>query len=183
MPLSRHSVGTYQEMSSHATRQKPSVTVISARWATVDWSWPKEWNYCAQANLQLGFFFFFLKHRQGMNCRTFSPNPRTWGESHHHFFFFFFTTVLSHLDFLYWKFRLPSPGKNQLWVAPSDLLRMLSDMDYRIFSMCTAVNAYDCHGGVLILRVCTETQWKLTLGKKKYSAALGSQAASVACLE
>ena len=29
------------------------VTVISARWATVDWSWPKEWKWCAHANLHL----------------------------------------------------------------------------------------------------------------------------------
>ena len=28
-----------------------SVTVISARWAIVDYSWRKEWNKCAQANL------------------------------------------------------------------------------------------------------------------------------------
>ena len=28
-----------------------SVTVISAHLATVDWFWPKEWNYCVQANL------------------------------------------------------------------------------------------------------------------------------------
>ena len=28
-----------------------SVTVIYVHWATVDWSWPKEWNWCAQANL------------------------------------------------------------------------------------------------------------------------------------
>ena len=26
-------------------------TVISACWATVDWSWPKEWNWCVQADL------------------------------------------------------------------------------------------------------------------------------------
>ena len=30
-----------------------SVTVVSASWATVDWSRPKEWNYCARANLHL----------------------------------------------------------------------------------------------------------------------------------
>ena len=29
-----------------------SVTVILARWATVDWFWPKEWNKCAWANFQ-----------------------------------------------------------------------------------------------------------------------------------
>ena len=51
MPMSRHSVGTFQETSSHATRQGNSVTIISACWATVDWSWPKEWNLCAQAKL------------------------------------------------------------------------------------------------------------------------------------
>ena len=40
--------------SSHATRQrKPSATVVPARWATVDWSWHKEWNQCARANLHL----------------------------------------------------------------------------------------------------------------------------------
>ena len=29
----------------------PLVTVISAHWATMNWSWPKEWNLCAWANL------------------------------------------------------------------------------------------------------------------------------------
>ena len=28
-----------------------SATVVSARWATMDRSWPKEWNYCARANV------------------------------------------------------------------------------------------------------------------------------------
>ena len=32
------------------TRQRLS-TVVSARWATVDWSKPKEWNWCARADL------------------------------------------------------------------------------------------------------------------------------------
>ena len=31
--------------------RKHSITVISARWATLDWSWPKEWNQCVRANL------------------------------------------------------------------------------------------------------------------------------------
>ena len=44
MLLSRQSVGTYQETSSHATHQEHLVTVGSARWATVRWTWPKEWN-------------------------------------------------------------------------------------------------------------------------------------------
>ena len=42
MPLSRHSVGTIQgnELTCDSVREH-SVTVISARWATIDWSWPK----------------------------------------------------------------------------------------------------------------------------------------------
>ena len=47
IPLSRHSMGTYQEMSIHAA------TVILARWATVDQSWHNEWNKLVQANLHL----------------------------------------------------------------------------------------------------------------------------------
>ena len=44
MPLFRHSVGTYQETSSHATRQETLGHSRLSRWATVDWFWPKEWN-------------------------------------------------------------------------------------------------------------------------------------------
>ena len=45
MPLSRYSVGTYQERSSQTQLvREHSATVVSARWATVGWSWPKEWN-------------------------------------------------------------------------------------------------------------------------------------------
>ena len=52
MPLSRHSVGTYQETRSHAKLVgEHSTTVVSARWATVDRSWRKEWNLCARADL------------------------------------------------------------------------------------------------------------------------------------
>ena len=50
MPLSRHTVKTNKETSSHATRREHSATVVSARWAIVDWSWPKVWNKCAGAN-------------------------------------------------------------------------------------------------------------------------------------
>ena len=42
-----------------------SATVVPAHWATVDWSWYEEWNYCAWAGL------------------TFSQHPRKWGKSHH----------------------------------------------------------------------------------------------------
>ena len=48
-----------------------SATVVPARWATVDWSWPKEWNYCAWANLHLKKKE--KKCRWGMNGWTFSP--------------------------------------------------------------------------------------------------------------
>ena len=47
-----------------------SVTVVSACWATVDWSWPKEWNQCGRAD-----FHFKKNRRRGMNCRTFSQIP------------------------------------------------------------------------------------------------------------
>ena len=40
-----------------------SATVISARWATVDWSWHNKWNWCAQAN----FRFKKKKEVQGGN--------------------------------------------------------------------------------------------------------------------
>ena len=44
MPLSRRSVGTYQERVHTQLVREHSVTVVSAHWATVDWSWPREWN-------------------------------------------------------------------------------------------------------------------------------------------
>ena len=31
--------------------RKRSTTVVSARWATVDWPWHKEWNKCGRANV------------------------------------------------------------------------------------------------------------------------------------
>ena len=42
------------EKQTHAQLvRKHSVTVVAARWATVDWSWPKKWSSCAQADLHL----------------------------------------------------------------------------------------------------------------------------------
>ena len=41
MPLSRHSVGAYPETSSPAIFVRHLATVVSARLAIVDWSWPK----------------------------------------------------------------------------------------------------------------------------------------------
>ena len=43
MPLSRHSVGIRKRAHTQLVRERWA-TVESARWATVDWSWPKEWN-------------------------------------------------------------------------------------------------------------------------------------------
>ena len=51
MPLSRHSVGTYSENELTHISSGNTWSVVSARWATVDWSWPKEWNKCVWANL------------------------------------------------------------------------------------------------------------------------------------
>ena len=51
MPLSKHSVGTYQETSSHATRQG---TLSHSRLSSLSHfglTWPKEWNKYARTNL------------------------------------------------------------------------------------------------------------------------------------
>ena len=60
-----------------------SVTVVSAHWATVDWSWPKEWNKCVLGNL---YFRKIRKKRAGGKWIVeHSPkNPHTGGKSHHH---------------------------------------------------------------------------------------------------
>ena len=50
-------------------------TVVSARWTTVDWSWPKEWNWCARTD-----FHFSKKSRRGTIHRTLPQNPRMWGK-------------------------------------------------------------------------------------------------------
>ena len=78
MPLCRHSVGTYQETSSHAH----SVTVVSARWDTVDRFWLKEWNWCARTNPR---FKKKIKSSGGDEWSNFFPKssqarkkPPTW---------------------------------------------------------------------------------------------------------
>ena len=59
--------------------------VIFAGWATVDWTWPKEWNYFARAKLHVKKRKRRKKKcRRGLNCRTFSQNPGVRGKSHHH---------------------------------------------------------------------------------------------------
>ena len=79
MPLSRHSVGPVRKWAHMQFIRENLVTVISAHWATVDWSWPKEWNKCAWPNLH----FKKKNRRWGTNCRTFFPNPGKRGKSHH----------------------------------------------------------------------------------------------------
>ena len=56
-----------------------SVTVISARWATVDWSLPKEWSKFAWANLYLKLFF---KAQAGNELSNILPKS-LGGKSHH----------------------------------------------------------------------------------------------------
>ena len=82
MPLSRHSVGTYPETAHTQLVREHLATVVSARWATVNWSWHKERNPRARANLHLKQKQN-KTHRWGMNSRTFSPNPPKRGKSHH----------------------------------------------------------------------------------------------------
>ena len=49
--LSRCWVGTYRGKWAHMQLiRKCSSTVISVLWATLDWSWPKEWNQCVWAD-------------------------------------------------------------------------------------------------------------------------------------
>ena len=44
MPLSRHSWESIRKWAHMQLVREHLVTIVSARWATVDWSWPKEWN-------------------------------------------------------------------------------------------------------------------------------------------
>ena len=53
-----------------------SVTVISARWATVEWSWPK-----GGISVRKLISTFKKKRRRGMNCRIFSQNPLKRGRA------------------------------------------------------------------------------------------------------
>ena len=62
--------------------QRKSEWADSTRWATVNWSWPMEWNKCARGNLH--FKKKKKKRRRGMNCRTFSQNRRKrWKKPYH----------------------------------------------------------------------------------------------------
>ena len=87
MPLSRQSVGTYQETSSHATRQ--GALGHNRLSSLSQWTDP---------GLKSGISVLEListskkkkkkkkrkRRRLGKYCRTFSQTPRTRGKSHHH---------------------------------------------------------------------------------------------------
>ena len=63
-----------------------SVTVVSARWATVDWSWHNEWNSKKKKEKKRKKKERkkeIKKRRRGINCWTLSQNSRTRGKSHH----------------------------------------------------------------------------------------------------
>ena len=49
-----------RKTSSNAVREH-SATIVAARWATVDWWWLKEWNWCEQTDLH-----FLKKRRRGL---------------------------------------------------------------------------------------------------------------------
>ena len=70
MLLSRHNVGTYPETSLHATCQGTFGHSHPTRWATLDWSWPKEWNQCIWPN------FHFKKKRGAGGEWTVKHSPQ-----------------------------------------------------------------------------------------------------------
>ena len=84
MLLSRHSVGTYLEMSSHAACQGTGSTGPQSPKLTQPlWTDP-----VIKSGISVHKLISTKKKkkkcRRGMNCRTFSQTPRTRGKSHHH---------------------------------------------------------------------------------------------------
>ena len=91
-PFKKHSLwSTWTDRVWEAIRKRAhtqlvrehSVTVVSARWATRDWSWPfRVESVCASwSPLQKKKK---KKRRRGKNCQTFAPKPRTRGKCHHY---------------------------------------------------------------------------------------------------
>ena len=74
-------MGIYQETSSHATRQG-TLDSQSSQLAEPLWTDPG-----IKSGISLCEIISTLKkkkkRRRGMNCQTFSPNPRTRGKKHH----------------------------------------------------------------------------------------------------
>ena len=120
MFVPRHSVGTYPEKSSHTTCQGTFSSVISARWATVDWYWPKEWNDCELIST------LKKKSAGGDNGQTFSQNPRKRGKSHRH-----------STDGFFWSSLHPCQILNDL---KSFILFIRLDCDYTTTWYCACRN-------------------------------------------
>ena len=73
-------------------------TVISACWATVDWFWPKMWNWCVWADLH-------LTHTQ--KCR---PGNLWKSHHHHHHLLLLSFDVVRHSAYSFgWGLRLQGP--------------------------------------------------------------------------
>ena len=90
MPLSRHSAEPIPKRVHTQLVREHSATVVSAHWAIVDWSWHKEWNQCARANLHFNNKKRKKerkKNKKGHNRRTTGRtshrNPRKRGKRHH----------------------------------------------------------------------------------------------------
>ena len=95
------------------------VTVVSAHWATVDWSWHK-------SGISVRELISTLKkrkkRRRGINCPTFSQISRTRGKSHYHFKFMFRHALVTvwvaqfqkgkHLSLCCWSYPL-APTRSQ----------------------------------------------------------------------
>ena len=80
--LSRHSVGTYQEMSSHATHQGTLGQLSEL--AEPLWTDPGLKGGISVRELISTLKKNKKKQRWGMNCRTFSPNPHMQAKIYHH---------------------------------------------------------------------------------------------------
>ena len=84
IPLSRHSVGNELTRNSSGNTRLQSSQLAEPPWTDLG----------LKSGISLRELIFTLnnnkkttttkKRSRGMNCRTFSPNPRTRGKSHHH---------------------------------------------------------------------------------------------------
>ena len=72
--LPRHSLGICCEKRAHMQLVREcSFTVISACWAILVWSWPKEWNWCIQLELLSIHTHTPKKVRAGNDSSNLSP--------------------------------------------------------------------------------------------------------------
>ena len=78
LELASHPALTIQATYMNIASIETSGFLMTLPATSVDSVWRKEWNRCARAN----FHFQKKKRRRGINCRTFSQNPRTRRKSH-----------------------------------------------------------------------------------------------------